>query len=635
MMNGRQKASSRRSPLSSIHHSALTIHHFQPEQRSMASRIEDYALIGDCQTAALVSRDGSIDWLCFPRFDSPACFAALLGTPENGRWLLAPKGEVRKSRRRYRDNTLILETDYKTDSGEATVIDFMPIRSETPDLVRTVVGKRGQVTMRAELTIRFGYGSLVPWVRKQDHGIVAIAGPDMLHLRSDVPLHGENFHTVAEFSVAKGQRVSFDLTWHPSFEPVPGPIDTAEALDATDEWWREWASHCTYKGEWSEAVVRSLITLKALTYAPSGGIVAAATTSLPEQLGSVRNWDYRYCWVRDATFTLYALLMNGYLEEARAWGEWLLRAVAGRPSQMNLMYGVTGERRLPEIILDWLPGYEKSAPVRIGNAAYQQFQLDIFGEMIGAVHVARRVGLQPRVEGWRVQRGMLACLEEKWSDPDEGIWEVRGPRQHFTHSKMMAWVALDRSIKDAEKYHLEGRLDEWRRLRDHIHAEVCERGFNPKLGAFVQFYGSDLLDASLLMMAQVGFLPPKDPRVRGTVAAIEKHLTHDGFVRRYQTHSGVDGLPPGEGVFFICTFWLADNHVLMGRHARARKLFERLLRLRNDVGLLSEEYDPVAKRLLGNFPQAFSHLGLINTARNLVDHQKPARKRKRTGARRS
>jgi GH15 family glucan-1,4-alpha-glucosidase len=600
----------------------------------MPSRIEDYALIGDCQTAALVSRDGSIDWLCFPRFDSPACFAALLGTPENGRWLLAPKGEVRQCRRRYRDNTLILETDYKTDSGEATVIDFMPIRSESPDLVRTVVGKRGQVTMQTELIIRFDYGSLVPWVRKEDGGIIAIAGPDMLHVRSDVPLHGENLHTVAEFTVAKGQRVSFDLTWHPSFKPAPGPIDTKEALDATDEWWREWASHCTYKGEWSEAVVRSLITLKALTYAPSGGIVAAATTSLPEQIGSVRNWDYRYCWVRDATFTLYALLMNGYRDEARAWGEWLLRAVAGQASQMNLMYGVTGERRLPEMILDWLPGYENSAPVRIGNAAYKQFQLDIFGEMLNAVHIARGVGLQPRVEGWRVQREMLRCLEAKWSEPDEGIWEVRGPRQHFTHSKMMAWVALDRSVKDAEKYHLEGRLDEWRRLRDHIHAEVCEKGFNPKLGAFVQFYGSDVLDASLLMMAQVGFLPPDDPRVRGTVAAIEKHLTHDGFVCRYQTQTGVDGLPPGEGAFFICTFWLADNYALMGRHAEARKLFERLLSLRNDVGLLSEEYDPVAKRLLGNFPQAFSHIGLINTANNLADHRKPARKRvpKRTRA---
>ncbi|MBI1915807.1 MAG: glycoside hydrolase family 15 protein [Planctomycetes bacterium] len=597
----------------------------------MAARIEDYALIGDCQTAALVSREGSIDWLCLPRFDSAACFAALLGTPEHGRWLLAPKGEVRECRRRYRDDTLILETDYRTDSGEVTVLDFMPVRSKQLDLIRIVEGRRGQVAMQTEIVIRFDYGSLVPWVRREYSGIVAIAGPDVVHIRSDVPLHGENFRTVADFTVSEGERVSFALTWHPSFEPAPGSIDPGEALDATDNWWRDWSARCTYDDEWREAVLRSLITLKALTYAPSGGLVAAPTTSLPEQIGSVRNWDYRYCWVRDSTFALYALMMNGYREEARAWREWLLRAVAGRASQLNIMYGVTGERRLTELTLDWLPGYENSTPVRIGNAAWQQCQLDIFGEVMDSLHVARSVGLQTSSDGWRVQREMMEELEKRWDQPDEGIWEVRGPRRHFTHSKMMAWVALDRSIRDAEKHGLKCPLDTWRRLRDRIHAEVCEKGFNPKVGAFTQYYGSKDLDASLLMMAQVGFLPPDDPRVRGTVEAIEKHLTHDGFVLRYSTETDVDGLPPGEGVFFMCTFWLADNYALMGRLDDARKLFERLLALRNEVGLLSEEYDPTAKRMLGNFPQAFSHIGLINTARNLVDHQGPAQKRKRGG----
>jgi GH15 family glucan-1,4-alpha-glucosidase len=583
-------------------------------------RIEDYALIGDCQTAALVSRTGSIDWLCFPRFDSPACFAALLGTPDNGRWLLTPGEEVKESRRRYRDDTLILETDYRTEGGEVTVIDFMPVRSKRPDLVRTVVGKRGQVKMQMELTIRFDYGSLVPWVRREGGGILAIAGPDMLHVRSDIPLQGEHSRTVAEFMVSQGQRISFDLTWHPSFEPAPEPLDLSESLAETDSWWHEWSTHCTYQGEWREAIMRSLITLKALTYMPSGGIVAAPTTSLPEEIGGVRNWDYRYCWVRDATFALYALMMNGYREEARAWREWLLRAVAGKATQMNLMYGVTGERRLHEIVLDWLPGYENSSPVRIGNGAWQQYQLDIFGEVIDSLHVARQVGLQATNDGWRVQSEVMDVLEGKWDQPDEGIWEIRGPRRHFTHSKMMAWVALDRSIRDAEAYNLKAPLERWKGLRDKIHHEVCEKGFSEKLGAFVQYYGSNRLDASLLMMAEVGFLPPSDPRVRGTVEAIEKHLTRDGFVLRYSPDEEVDGLPGEEGAFLICTFWLADNLALLERQQDARQLFGRLLDLRNDVGLLAEEYDPHAKRFLGNFPQAFSHIGLINTARNLQRH---------------
>jgi len=589
--------------------------------------IEDYALIGDCQTAALVGRNGSIDWLCFPRFDSGACFAALLGTDENGRWLLAPAGQVRRTSRRYRDNTLILETEHETDDGAVRVVDFMPIRSGHPDLVRTVTGLRGRVPMRTEIVIRFDYGSIIPWVRREDHGIVAIAGPEMLHLTSDVALHGENFKTVGEFAVAEGESVSFVLTWHPSHEAPPAPIDPAEGLRVTQAWWEEWASRCTYQGEWREAVLRSLITLKALTYAPTGGIVAAATTSLPEQLGGVRNWDYRCCWLRDATFTLYALLMNGYVDEARAFREWLLRAVAGKASQLQIMYGIAGERRLPELVLDWLPGYENSAPVRIGNAAHRQFQLDIFGEMADVVHVARSSGLQATADGWRIERELLEHLESVWDQPDEGIWEVRGPRQHFTHSKLMAWVAFDRAIKDAQRYQLEGPSQRWRELRDRLHAEICTRGFDAAQGAFVQSYDSTDLDASLLMMPFVGFLPASDPRIRGTVEAIECGLMHDGCLKRYATSTGVDGLPAGEGAFLLCSFWLADNYALLGRHADARRLFERLLAIRNDVGLLSEEYDPALGRQLGNFPQAFSHVGLVNTARNLTTHPAPAEHR--------
>lgn len=590
----------------------------------MASRIEDYALIGDCQTAALVGSDGSIDWLCFPRFDSGACFAALLGTPDHGRWLLAPAGAIRETRRRYRDGTLVLETDYETDDGAVTVIDCMPPRSRTPDLVRTVVGRRGRVAMRMELAIRFEYGSIVPWVRQVDGGILAVAGPDTLLLQTEVELRGENFTTVADFMVAERQSIPFVLSWHPSHEGAKTPVEPAETIESTDQWWREWSDRCTYTGPWREAVVRSLIVLKALTYAPTGGIVAAPTTSLPEQLGGVRNWDYRICWVRDATFTLYALMMGGYTAEAQAWREWLLRAVAGKPSQLHIMYGLAGEHRLTELELDWLPGYEASAPVRIGNAAFEQFQLDVFGEVMDTFHVARKMGLAPDEYSWHVQRVLLDYLEGAWQVPDEGIWEIRGPRRHFTHSKVMAWVAVDRMIKAVERFGMDGPVERWRGLRKAIHDEVCRKGFDPARNSFVQHYGSPELDASLLMMALVGFLPATDPRVRGTVEAIERELMTDGFVARYRSRSEVDGLPPGEGAFLPCTFWLADNLELLDRHDDALQLFERLLALRNDVGLLSEEYDPRSRRLMGNFPQAFTHVALVNTACNLSRRIGPA-----------
>lgn len=586
--------------------------------------IEDYALIGDCETAALVGRDGSIDWLCFPRFDSDACFAALLGTPENGRWLIAPKGAVTKTRRRYRENTLILETDFETEEGAVTLIDFMPIRTDKPDLVRQVVGRRGKVPMCVELVIRFDYGSVVPWVRRTDDGMVAIAGPDLLHLVSDVRLHGEKFRSVGEFTVAQGERVSFVLTWSRSHLSLDGhKLDVDDAITATEKAWHEWSSKCTYEGPYCDAVVRSLITLKAMTYRPTGGIVAAATTSLPEHIGGVRNWDFRYCWVRDASFTLFALMRSGYFDEAKAWREWLLRAVAGKPSQLHIMYGVAGERRLPELTLDWLPGYENSTPVRIGNAAHDQFQLDVFGEIMDAMHLARAGGLQNNSDAWRVERTLLEHLESVWTEPDEGIWEVRGPRRHFTHSKLMAWVAMDRAIKDIERYGLKGPVDRWRRLRKQMHEEICERGFDRKQNAFVQYYGGKELDASLLVLPLVGFLPADDPRVLGTLKAIEDQLLWDGFVLRYTTESGVDGLPPGEGAFLLCTYWLVDNYALQGRMEEARELFDRLLAIRNDVGLLAEQYEPDLKRQLGNFPQAFSHIGLINSARAITKHELP------------
>jgi GH15 family glucan-1,4-alpha-glucosidase len=590
----------------------------------MPLRIEDYALIGDCQTAALVGLDGSIDWLCAPRFDSGACFAALLGTPAHGRWLLAPEGEVRRVRRSYREGTLVLETEHETDSGAVTVVDCMPIRRRVPDLVRLVVGTRGRVRMRMHLVIRFDYGTIVPWVRHTEEGIRALAGPDTLLLRTGVDVQGRDLTTVAEFDVAEGQRLPFVLTWHPAFESAPAAVDAEAAIAETTRWWTAWSARCAYEGPWREAVVRSLITLKALTYAPTGAIVAAATTSLPGQPGGVRNWDYRYCWLRDATFTLYALMMGGYTDEARAWREWLVGAVAGDPAQLQIMYGVAGERRVTELELPWLPGYEGATPVRIGNAAHTQRQLDVFGEVMDALHVARRSGLEPDENAWRVERQLVNHLASIWRDPDEGIWEMRGPRRHFTHSKVMAWVAMDRAVKAVERYGLPGPVDQWRRLRAAIHDEVCTQGFDRDRNAFVQYYGSQDLDASLLMLPLVGFLPPTDPRVRGTVEAIRRHLTTDGFVARYPTRPEVDGLPPGEVAFLPCSFWMADNLALLGRHDEASELFQRLLGLRNDVGLLSEGYDPGAKRLMGNFPQAFSHVALINTACNLSREPGPA-----------
>ncbi|HET8578930.1 MAG TPA: glycoside hydrolase family 15 protein [Methylomirabilota bacterium] len=593
----------------------------------MAARIEDYALVGNCQTAALVARDGSMDWLCVPRFDSPACFAALLGTSEHGRWQLAPARSIRAVRRRYRGSTLVLETEFETDEGVAVVVDCLPTHTDSFDVIRVVEGRAGRVAMRSELVIRFDYGSVVPWVRRTDDGLSAIGGPDALRLRTPVELKGRDFRTYAEFTVSAGERVPFVLTWHPSHLPPPAAGDAEQEVRKTEEWWREWAKGCKYEGPWQDAVLRSLITLKALTYAPTGGLVAAPTTSLPEQPGGTRNWDYRYCWLRDATFALYALMIGGYMDEARAWREWLLRSVAGHPAEVNTLYGVRGERRLPELELSWLPGFEGSAPVRVGNAAHQQFQLDVYGEVMDAMHTARRSGLPPDDNAWQVERLLAGFVEKAWERPDEGIWEVRGPRRHFTHSKMMAWVALDRAVKAVERFGLAGPVDHWRTVRDTIHTDVCRRGFDAGLNAFVQYYGSRRLDASLLMMPLVGFLPATDPRMQGTVKAIQKHLMADGFVARYETAPDVDGLPPGEGAFLPCTFWLADNLALTGHREEAVEIFERLLAVRNDVGLLAEEYDPVGRRLLGNFPQAFSHLSLINTARNLGESGGPAEHR--------
>jgi GH15 family glucan-1,4-alpha-glucosidase len=596
----------------------------------MPSRIEDYALIGDCETAALVARDGSIDWLCWPRFDSGACFAALLGSPENGRWLIAPADPNPRITRRYRHGTLILETEFETDEGGVTVVDFMPLGSVAQDLVRLVIGRHGRVAMRAELVVRFDYGSVVPWVTRLEDGsgVRAVAGPDMVVLRTPVPLCGEKLSTVAAFTVGAGDNMPFVLTYGPSHVPAPAPLDPQAALDETEAFWRAWSARCRYKGPWMEAVHRSHITLKALTYAPTGGIVAAPTTSLPERIGGSRNWDYRYCWLRDATFTLLSLMETGYRDEAKAWSDWLLRAVAGSPSQIQVMYGLAGERRLTESEVPWLSGYQGSRPVRVGNAAQSQLQLDVYGEVMDALHQARRGGLITTEASWALQRAIVEHLETVWHEPDEGIWEVRDGRRQFTHSKVMAWVALDRAIRSAEEFGLEGPLDRWRSVRQRIHQEVCRKGYDHDLGSFVQSYGSHQLDASLLLLPLVGFLPATDPRVRGTVSAIEQRLLIDGtFVLRYDTQKAADGLPPGEGAFLACSFWLADNLILLGRHEDARRLFERLLALRNDVGLLAEEYDPVARRQVGNFPQAFSHIALVNTARNLTQAAKPARDR--------
>ncbi len=580
------------------------------------SRIEDYALLGDLQTAALVSRTGSIDWCCFPRFDSGACFAALLGDNDHGRWLLAPAGEVRRSTRRYRHDTLILESVYETDEGSVRAIDFMPPRGVAPDIVRIVEGLDGDVRMRSELAIRFDYGAIVPWVRRVGHARVAIAGPDALCLRTPLEIHGEEMTTVSEFILRPGERIPFVLTWFPSHEPLPDEIDPEAALVDTEEYWLEWAAGCSHLGDYHEEIHQSLLLLKALTYAPTGGIVAAPTTSLPEWIGGVRNWDYRYCWLRDATLTLLAMLHAGYSEEAMAWRQWLLRAVAGDPADVQIMYGVAGERRLDERELDWLPGFEQSGPVRVGNAASTQLQLDVYGEVVDALYQTRVHGAPADDYIWSLTRKLLEWLEEGWRLEDAGIWEVRGPNRHFTHSKVMAWVAFDRAVRSYEEFGREGPVERWRELRDEIEAEVLARAWSERKQAFAQSYGSDALDASVLVMPLVGFLSASDERFVSTVAAIRRELTIDGLVLRYlpDEDGDVDGLPPGEGVFLPCSFWLVEVLARQGKVDEARELFERLLDLRNDVGLLAEEYDPVARRQLGNFPQAFTHLTLVGAA---------------------
>ncbi|GHF72342.1 glucoamylase [Streptomyces mashuensis] len=585
----------------------------------MAARIEDYALIGDLQTAALVGRDGSVDWLCLPRFDSAACFAALLGTEENGHWRLAPAGAGDCTRRAYVEDTLVLESVWETAHGTVKVTDFMPQRDRAPDLVRIVEGVSGRVPMLSVVRLRFDYGNIVPWVRRSDGHRVAVAGPDSAWLRSEPEVHtyGEDRSTRSEFTVAAGEKVAFVLTWHPSHEPRPRLVDPYESLRQSVADWREWCARCRYRGPHQEAVRRSLITLKALTYAPTGGIVAAPTTSLPEEIGGVRNWDYRYCWLRDSTLTLNALLSVGYEDEARAWRDWLLRAVAGDPGDLQILYGLGGERRIPEADLPWLPGYERSFPVRIGNNAYRQLQLDIYGEVIDSLWVARRGKLDVKPHAWHIQRCFLEFLQQHWREPDEGLWEVRGPRRHFVHSKVMAWVAADRAVRTLEADpDLPGDLDGWRTMRDEVHRDVCEHGFDPERGTFTQFYGSTQLDSATLLIPRTGFLPPGDPRVRGTVDAVRRELCRDdGLLARYGDSAGlVDGLPGEEGAFLVCSFWLVDALCLTGRHTEARALFERLLALRNDVGLLAEEYAPRDDRLLGNFPQAFSHIGLVGSA---------------------
>jgi GH15 family glucan-1,4-alpha-glucosidase len=589
----------------------------------VTGRIEDYALLGDLQAAALVERHGSIDWLCFPRFDSGACFAALLGTPDNGRWLLAPRTGGSPTRR-YLHDTMVLETTWHTDSGSVRVFDFMPPRGQAPDVVRIVEGLSGRVEMRSELILRFDYGSVVPWVRRLTNDTyLAIAGPNAICFATPTHTFGENMRTFSEFTVDEGQRVPFVLTWYPSHQEPPEPVDAEIALAETESFWREWNARCTVPltGEQRDLLHRSLMVLKTLTYEPTGGIVAAPTTSLPEAVGGVRNWDYRYCWLRDATLTLLALLQAEHADEAAAWRRWLLRAVAGDPDELQIMYGVAGERRLTEYELPWLPGYEGSAPVRVGNAASEQLQVDVYGEVMDAMYQARVHGLPIEAEAWRLQQKLLEALERTWEEPDEGIWEIRGEARHFVHSKVMAWVAFDRAVRTVEDQGLEGPVERWRALRDRIHAQVCERGYDAELGSFTQSYGSKELDASLLLIPLVGFLPGSDERVRGTIEAVERELLWDGLVLRYRTHeSGVDGLPAGEGVFLPCSFWLCDCYELLGRHDDAHALFERLVGLANDVGLLAEEYDPVSERLLGNFPQAFTHLALVNTAFNVLPH---------------
>jgi GH15 family glucan-1,4-alpha-glucosidase len=597
---------------------------------SVALPIEDYALIGNTLTAGLVGRNGSIDWLPVPRFDSAACFAALIGDKHNGRWIIAPREQVRAVERRYRPDSLILETLFRTDSGEALLIDFMPVPplDGAVEVIRLVKGVRGSVSMRLEVIIRFDYGSILPWVTRQDYGINAIGGPDAVQIRTPLALEGRDNTTVAEFTVRAGDTIPCSFVWHPSNVARRSVPDPLAALTETENGWHRWTARCNVRSDWIKPVSHSLLVLKALTFSRTGGIVAAPTTSLPERIGGVRNWDYRFCWLRDATFTLYALLLTGYRKEAQAWREWLLRAIAGDPSQLQIMYGLGGERRLWEYDVPWLAGYGESRPVRIGNAAHTQRQIDVYGEVMDALHSARLHGIESEAAAWPVQRKLMEFLEGgEWRKPDSGIWEVRGPERRYTHSAVMAWVAADRAVKAVEQWGFEGPAERWRAWRSEIHAEVCRDGFDTERNTFVQYFGSKEVDAALLLLPMVGFLPPQDPRIVGTVAAIQRDLLVDGLVMRYRPAPEIDGLPPGEGVFLACSFWLADNLALLGRHGEARALFDRLLSLRNDVGLLSEQYDPAAKRMLGNFPQAFSHVGLINTAHNLSETGGPAEHR--------
>ncbi|MDQ4006561.1 MAG: glycoside hydrolase family 15 protein [Actinomycetota bacterium] len=594
--------------------------------------IEDYAVIGDTQSVGMVSRHGSVDWLCLPRFDSPACFAALLGDAENGHWTVAPAGGERCTSRRYIGDTLIVESTWDLEGGCVRVIDYMPPRGQAPDIVRIVEGVSGRVDMRSVLRIRFDYGQIVPWMRRVEGQLVGIAGPDAVYLRSDVPHHGEGYSSVAEFAVEAGQRVSFVLTWHLSYLSPPKPVDPDSSLAQTHDYWAEWCARCISQGPYRDAVVRSLLTLKALTYSPTGGLVAAATTSLPEDLGGERNWDYRFCWLRDATLTLESLMHSGFTTEAKEWRDWLLRAIAGSPQDLQIMYGVAGERRLAEYTADWLSGYEGSRPVRIGNAAAEQLQLDVYGEVMGALALAREQEVPIAEAGWDMQRALVSHLETIWREPDEGLWEVRGPRRQFTHSKIMCWVAFDRAAAAVERYGVSGPGQRWRAMADAVHREVCKQGYDEDRGAFTQAFGSKALDAAVLVMPRVGFLPGDDPRFVSTVQRIRDELGQDGFVRRYETadahgEANVDGLAGEEGAFLACSFWLADAEHYIGEHDRARERFERLLDLRNDVGLLAEEYDPKAGRQLGNFPQAFSHLGLVNSAYLLSGHPTLSRRR--------
>ncbi|MGZ4637760.1 MAG: glycoside hydrolase family 15 protein [Actinomycetes bacterium] len=587
----------------------------------MALPIEDYALISDRLAAALVGRDGSIDWLCFPRFDSAACFAALVGTKDNGHWRVAPRAGKHCTQRRYVGDTLILESRWDSLEGSVRVTDFMPERGDAPDVVRIVEGLSGRVEMRSELRLRFDYGDVVPWVRHLDGMLAAVAGPDAVWLASDVPHHGRDFASYADFVVEPGDKVNFVLTWHPSNQHRPASVDPEVALDATRRFWEDWAGACTYDGPYRDAVMRSLVTLKALTYAPTGGIVAAPTTSLPETLGGDRNWDYRYCWLRDASFTLQALVKTGYTDEARAWREWLLRAIAGSPSRLQILYGVAGERRVPEWEVPWLAGYEDARPVRVGNGAVDQLQLDVYGEVMDTLWLGRTYDLDPNEDAWRMQLGLMDYLEKVWKEPDEGLWEVRGGRKHFVHSKVLAWVAADRAVRTIEgSSDFTGPVDRYRALRDEIRADVLEKGYDPERNTFTQYYGSTAVDASLLLIPQVGFLPPTDERMRGTLRAVQRDLVVEGFVRRYDTDEGVDGLGGSdEGTFLACSFWLVDALVLDGQVEEGRALFERLLDVRNDVGLLAEEYDVGLRRQLGNYPQAYSHLAMVNSALNLAE----------------